>query len=73
MMKCKKCGCEEFYAGQACRGTVTVIATVNEGGTANFSRNPGKKGEFPSNELDFDDPEGPFECVKCGAKLEIKR
>ena len=70
MMKCSKCGCEEFYAAQACRGTVTVIACVDSGGTANFVRNP--KDVFPSDELDFDDPEGPFECVKCGTKLEIK-
>ena len=68
---CPKCGCKEFQAQQACRGTLTVITTLDEKGAAYFSRNCGPKDTINLDELDFDDPEGPFVCVKCGRTLEL--
>jgi hypothetical protein len=60
-MKCLKCGGEEFMANQAVRGTVSVV--VDSFGS--FLRNPTPDGEMETNGLDFDEPEGPFECIKC--------
>jgi hypothetical protein len=61
---CPNCGCKEFLAQQACRGTTTVVVTLHTG-NASFSRNDTPDGELDINDLDFDDPEGPFICKKC--------
>ena len=70
-MKCQ-CGSREFIGRQAVRGTLTVIVAVGERGRATFLRNPTKDGLIDSSELDCDDPEGPFACAKCGARLEVR-
>lgn len=66
---CPKCGGTEFRASQACRGTVTVIVTL-EPSAAVFRRNDTEDGELDASGLDFDAPEGPFACVSCGAVLD---
>jgi len=68
---CPKCGCKEFLAQQSCRGTLTVITTLDENGTSYFSRNNTKNDTINLDELDFDDPEGPFECNGCGQILKL--
>jgi len=66
---CPNCGGKEFLAQQACRGTTTVVVTLNKEGTAFFSSNNTKNGELDVNDLDFDNPESPFICKKCNQTL----
>jgi len=61
---CPNCGCDEFLAQQACRGTTTVVVTLNSG-NGYFNRNHTVDGDLDINDLDFDNPEGPFVCLKC--------
>lgn len=65
-MKCKHCGNKEFYASQSCSGSVDVIVD----GLGEFMRNTGageeNDGRWTPDGLNFDSPEGPFECVRCG-------
>ena len=58
-MKCDKCGGTEFFAYQACRGTITVIVDENN----NWLRN--LHDDFEADSLDFDNPTGPYDCVNC--------
>jgi ribosomal protein S27AE len=68
--QCPKCGHNKFLANQACRGTTTVVVAVYDSGPS-FIKNNTPDGNLDPNDLDFDDPEGPFECAKCGAILAV--
>lgn len=73
-MKCPRCGHNRFYATQSVHGEITVL--VDERG--HFLENtsgPGTEkdipqGMIPSESLDFDNPEGPYECEKCHATVD---
>lgn len=57
---CPKCGGDEFYASQYCRGSITVIVD----GTGGWLRNVEEGAEIAG--LDFDNPDNVSElCVKC--------
>jgi hypothetical protein len=71
MKICPKCGCGEFLANQSCRGTITAIVDVDENGKSFFLRNPTKDGFADTSGLDFDNPEPPYTCFKCGFELVI--
>ena len=64
-MKCPKCESDTFYAVQVISGTLTVV--VNENGE--FLRN-GADGGFDESCLEFDSPEGPYECTECHTVLD---
>lgn len=63
-LRCTKCGNTDTFRGtQSCRGSVTV--TVDTKG--NWIGNATEDGSFPHNDLDFDNPEGPWSCALCGS------
>ena len=68
-MKCT-CGCDNFKAVQAIRGTVSIIVTISDSGAAFFQSNDTKDGQLDSSELDCDNPEGPFICCGCGKEFD---
>lgn len=61
-LTCPKCWGMEFYASQVVSGTITVV--VNQNG--DFLRNTNEDGNIDPSGLNYDNPEGPFECVVCG-------
>ena len=65
---CPLCHGTEFRATQACRGSVSVIVTLEPSGAV-FRRNETADGELDASDLAFDNPEGPFVCVVCGTEL----
>lgn len=63
-LRCPNCkDVREFFGRQSCRGTISV--RVNDSGR--FVGNDTECGCPNTEGLDFDDPEGPFACVRCGA------
>ena len=67
-MKCPNCGHTEFYAAQVVRGSVAVIVDAN----GDYLRNAlADDDHIETSGLDFDAPEGPYECTKCGAVAEL--
>ena len=70
MKTCPKCGSTEFLAEQPCRGHVTAVVEVDENDKSLFLRNPTEDNMADISGLDFDNPEPPYECFKCGYILE---
>ena len=61
-LRCKQCGnTGRFRARQSCRGTMGVIV---DGGN-HWLANDTDHGGIDESSLDFDDPEGPYECCQC--------
>ncbi len=68
MLRCMRCGnIDTFLASQSCRGTVTV--KVDRKGS--FVTNLGPDGCLDTDGLDFDDPEGPYACERCGESDDV--
>jgi ribosomal protein S27AE len=70
MKTCPKCGSGDFLASQPCRGTITAVVEVDENNKALFIRNPTPDGMADTSGLDFDNPEPPYTCFKCGYVME---
>lgn len=68
MAACQNCGGVEFNATQSCAGTVPVIVTVNNG-VPFFLRNATPDNHIDTNDLEWDNPQGPFICRQCGQAL----
>ena len=78
-MKCPKCGCNKFMAEQHIEGTISVIVTLADDGSAMFHSNramfhsnPTNDGNIDSSELSCDSPEGPFACLGCEYEMTHK-
>ena len=69
MLRCTKCGnTSRFRASQSCRGTITVIVD----GAGNWLENDTTHGGIDESSLDFDDPEGPYECCECYSDRDVE-
>ena len=67
-MKCPKCGCNKFMAEQHIEGTISVIVTLADDGSAMFHSNR----NIDSSELSCDSPKGPFACLGCEYEMTHK-
>lgn len=74
-MKCPRCGHNRFFATQAVHGEIMVLVDERRHFLEN-TNGPGAdekgipQGLIPSESLEFDNPEGPYECEKCHAALD---
>lgn len=68
-MQCKKCGCDRFIGRQTVSGTTDVICSVDDNGTPAFRWNTTESGVLNTANVVLGEPQPPFNCVNCGAKL----
>jgi hypothetical protein len=70
--KCPKCGHNRFLATQRVSGTIEVVVTLHgdrfsPNTTPEFLANNTADGKVDAQDLEFDNPQAPFQCARCKA------